>query len=150
MRVTAAATEDAEHVCLVDFGLASSASDDLSISGAGRFIGTACHTAPEQIAGQVVDGRTDGYVLYECLSGRPPFRPGPTRLCSWPTWRRYHPGQAGPLHLLPRIDRCLGSMLSPSNSSCITDLGGTPRPGGGSVVTTNGLLHDRVFEALRR
>jgi Protein kinase domain/Domain of unknown function (DUF4328) len=75
-----AADEDAEHVYLVDFGLARSASDDLSISGAGLFIGTPRYAAPEQVAGQPVDGRTDGYalgcVLYECLTGRPPFPAG--------------------------------------------------------------------------
>jgi histidinol-phosphatase len=32
----------------------------------------------------------------------------------------------------------------------LTDLGGIARPDGGSVVTTNGLLHDRVLAALRR
>jgi serine/threonine-protein kinase len=72
--------EEAEHVYLVDFGLARSASDDLSISGAGLFIGTPRYAAPEQVAGQPVDGRTDGYalgcVLYECLTGRPPFPAG--------------------------------------------------------------------------
>ena len=31
----------------------------------------------------------------------------------------------------------------------LTDLGGTARPDGGSVVTTNALLHDRVLAALR-
>jgi histidinol-phosphatase len=30
-----------------------------------------------------------------------------------------------------------------------TDLGGAARPDGGSAVTTNGLLHDRVLAALR-
>ena len=30
-----------------------------------------------------------------------------------------------------------------------TDLGGTPAPAGGSVVSTNGLLHDRVLTTLR-
>jgi histidinol-phosphatase len=30
-----------------------------------------------------------------------------------------------------------------------TDLGGTPTPAGGSVVSSNGLLHDRVLAALR-
>ena len=72
-----ASDEEAEHVYLVDFGLARSASDDLSISGAGLFVGTPRYAAPEQVAGQPVDGRTDGYalgcVLYECLTGRPPF-----------------------------------------------------------------------------
>jgi hypothetical protein len=75
--VPPASEEEAEHVYLVDFGLARSAGDDLSISGAGLFVGTPRYAAPEQVAGQPVDGRTDGYalgcVLYECLAGHPPF-----------------------------------------------------------------------------
>jgi serine/threonine protein kinase len=72
---------DAEHVYLVDFGLARSDSDDRSIGGGGSFLGTPRYAAPEQAAGGPVDGRTDGYalgcVLYECLTGRPPFPDGP-------------------------------------------------------------------------
>jgi hypothetical protein len=71
---------DAEHVYLVDFGLARADSDDRSITGLGTFLGTPRYAAPEQAAGQAVDGRTDGYalgcVLYECLTGRPPFPGG--------------------------------------------------------------------------
>jgi Protein kinase domain/Domain of unknown function (DUF4328) len=69
--------DETEHVYLVDFGLARSARDDLSVSGAGQFVGTPRYAAPEQVAGEQVDGRTDGYalgcVLYECLTGHPPF-----------------------------------------------------------------------------
>ena len=68
---------DAEHVYLVDFGLARSDSDDRSLGGGGSFLGTPRYAAPEQAAGRPVDGRTDGYalgcVLYECLTGQPPF-----------------------------------------------------------------------------
>src|SRR5215217_447826 len=71
---------DPEHVYLVDFGLARSDSDDRSIGGAGSFLGTPRYAAPEQAAGLPVDGRTDGYalgcVLYECLTGHPPFPGG--------------------------------------------------------------------------
>jgi serine/threonine protein kinase len=71
---------DPEHVYLVDFGLARSDSDDRSIGGAGSFLGTPRYAAPEQAAGRPVDARTDGYalgcVLYECLTGRPPFPGG--------------------------------------------------------------------------
>jgi serine/threonine-protein kinase len=78
--VPPATHEEAEHVYLVDFGLARAANDDLSITGAGLFIGTPRYAAPEQVAGQPVDGRTDGYalgcVLYECLAGHPPFAAG--------------------------------------------------------------------------
>ena len=71
---------DPEHVYLVDFGLARSDSDDRSIGGGGWFLGTPRYAAPEQAAGRPVDGRTDGYalgcVLYECLTGSPPFPDG--------------------------------------------------------------------------
>jgi serine/threonine-protein kinase len=71
---------DPEHVYLVDFGLARSDSDDRSVTGGGSFLGTPRYAAPEQAAGRPVDGRTDGYalgcVLYECLTGRPPFPDG--------------------------------------------------------------------------
>jgi Protein kinase domain/Domain of unknown function (DUF4328) len=71
---------DAEHVYLVDFGLARSDSDDRSLGGGGSFLGTPRYAAPEQAAGRPVDGRTDGYalgcVLYECLTGQPPFPGG--------------------------------------------------------------------------
>ena len=68
---------EAEHVYLVDFGLARSGDPDASLTGGGLFVGTPRYAAPEQAAGEPVDGRTDGYalgcVLYECLTGRPPF-----------------------------------------------------------------------------
>jgi hypothetical protein len=71
---------DAEHAYLVDFGLARADSDDRSIGGGGSFLGTPRYASPEQAAGRPVDGRTDGYalgcVLYECLTGRPPFSGG--------------------------------------------------------------------------
>jgi serine/threonine protein kinase len=71
---------DPEHVYLVDFGLARADSDDRSLGGAGSFLGTPRYAAPEQAAGRPVDGRTDGYalgcVLFECLTGRPPFPGG--------------------------------------------------------------------------
>jgi hypothetical protein len=71
---------DAEHVYLVDFGLARADSDDRSLGGGGSFLGTPRYASPEQAAGRPVDGRTDGYalgcVLYECLTGQPPFPGG--------------------------------------------------------------------------
>ncbi len=68
--------DGSDHVYLADFGLTSTVSDD-SDRDAANLMGTIDYIAPEQIAGEEVDGRADVYslgcVLYECLVGRPPF-----------------------------------------------------------------------------
>jgi tetratricopeptide (TPR) repeat protein len=68
---------DGDRAYLTDFGVVK----ELSANGTtrtGSFIGTIDYCAPEQIEGQEVDGRADVYalacVLYECLTGDPPFR----------------------------------------------------------------------------
>jgi RecA/RadA recombinase len=66
-----------QHCYLSDFGL-SRGPDPESVQAAPTHLsGTVAYTAPEQIAGESVDGRADVYslgcVLYECLSGHPPF-----------------------------------------------------------------------------
>jgi len=65
---------------VTDFGIAramgSTASDNLTKSGA--VMGTATYFSPEQAQGKAVDPRSDlyslGVVLYEMLTGTPPFR----------------------------------------------------------------------------
>jgi YVTN family beta-propeller protein len=67
-----------EHCYLADFGLTKSASDPGGLGDAGQMVGTIDYVAPEQIRGDVVDGRADVYslacLLYECLTGEVPFR----------------------------------------------------------------------------
>ncbi len=67
-----------EHVYLSDFGLTKRASSDSGITGTGQFVGTLDYAAPEQFTGEPLDARTDVYslgcVLYECLTGAPPYR----------------------------------------------------------------------------
>src|SRR5438132_2720628 len=66
------------HVKVTDFGIAratSAAQEDLTQTGA--VMGTATYFSPEQAQGLPVDPRTDlyslGVVLYETVTGQPPF-----------------------------------------------------------------------------
>ena len=73
-----ASPEAADHVYLSDFGLAKHASSVSGLTRTGQFVGTVSYTAPEQVEGKPVDARTDiyalGCVLFEMLTGRPPFK----------------------------------------------------------------------------
>ena len=66
-----------EHALLTDFGVSRNPlKDSAALTVAGDFVGTHFYTAPEQLFGDP-DPRADVYslgcVLYECLTGRPPF-----------------------------------------------------------------------------
>ena len=62
---------------LTDFGIAKIYEDTLQLTGDGMMVGTPTYMAPEQLQGQPVDPRTDiyalGVVLYQALTGEPPF-----------------------------------------------------------------------------
>jgi YVTN family beta-propeller protein len=65
-----------EHVYLADFGLTRELAEQ-GAAGAGRSVGTPAYSPPEQIRGGAVSGSADVYalgcVLFECLTGQPPF-----------------------------------------------------------------------------
>jgi len=67
---------DCPVVKVLDFGIACRA-DSQTSSDEGRVFGTPNYMAPEQIRGASVDERADiyasGAILYELLTGRPPF-----------------------------------------------------------------------------
>lgn len=69
--------EDARlRVRIMDFGLARGATES-RITKTGTIAGTLSYMSPEQVAASGIDQRTDiyslGTVLYECLTGEPPF-----------------------------------------------------------------------------
>jgi Tol biopolymer transport system component len=118
------------QVKVLDFGLAkamesaaaSAASASISptmvspATQAGIILGTAAYMSPEQARGKAVDQRADiwafGCVLFEMLSGRPPFEPGETVsdaiaaiLTREPDWSLLPPGTPPSIRRLLR--RCM-------------------------------------------
>jgi hypothetical protein len=72
-----AGSDGSDHIYLADFGLTMRLADGSGASRDSGLTGSIDYVAPEQIAGDAVDGRADVYslgcVLYECLVGEPPF-----------------------------------------------------------------------------
>jgi|GEM_PF-1645060 len=74
-------TPDNESVKIIDFGIAKitagSETPQVDVTRTGEIVGTPMYMSPEQLLGHKVDGRTDMYslgcIMYETLSGKPPF-----------------------------------------------------------------------------
>ena len=70
------------HAVIADFGIARAidAARDDSLTGSGVALGTTAYMSPEQALGEDVDAASDvwalGCVMYEILSGKPPFGSG--------------------------------------------------------------------------
>ncbi|MBK8134636.1 MAG: protein kinase [Chloroflexi bacterium] len=67
------------HAYLTDFGLAKLIDADAGFTKSGQIMGTPVYMSPEQLKGEALDFRSDVYalgcILYEMLTGTPPFQP---------------------------------------------------------------------------
>ncbi len=96
---------------IMDFGIARSLREE-GLTRAGYAVGTPTYMAPEQVEGKEVDERTDiyslGIVLYEMVTGRPPFR-GDTEFSV--ASKHIHAAPATPASLNPLIPAELSRII---------------------------------------
>jgi len=111
--VLVAQAAGAEHAYLADFGLTKRTGSLSGVTAAGDIVGTLEYVAPEQITGGALDERTDVYslgcVLYESLTGQPPFaRATDVALL----WAHVHEEPEPPSKLRPELPRELDTVLA--------------------------------------
>ncbi|MFF8770559.1 serine/threonine-protein kinase [Kitasatospora sp. NPDC015120] len=110
-------SEHPEHLYLADFGLTKKSLSLSGLTGVGQIVGTLDYAAPEQISGRPLDGRCDQYglgcVVFEMLTGAPPFRRESDLAVLWahvndppPTLREHRPD------LPPAVDAVVSRALA--------------------------------------
>jgi len=97
---------------VMDFGVARLAERTGTLTQAGLMVGTPTYMAPEQLLDEGVDARSDlysmGVVLYECLTGRPPFEArSPISLIT----KILHEAAPPPETLFPEVPQRVSSMV---------------------------------------
>jgi len=93
-----------DHVKVADFGIARAASTEDHLTQTGAVMGTATYFSPEQAQGLPVDQRSDvyslGVVLYEMVTGQPPFvADGPVAVA----YKHVHEDPRLPTDIVPEI-----------------------------------------------
>ena len=108
------------HAYLTDFGVTKQLGGNTTETG--QIVGTLDYVAPEQIRGEDVDARADGYalacVLYECLAGRPPFHRATEAETLWAHMQEPPP----PLPGHPALDRVMVKALAKDPARPARDL----------------------------
>jgi formylglycine-generating enzyme required for sulfatase activity len=100
---------------VTDFGLARQLNADSGRTASGAVLGTPSYMAPEQASGETraagptADVYALGAILYECLTGRPPFR-GATLMATLEQVRHAEP--VAPRQVRPEVPRDLETVCS--------------------------------------
>ncbi|WP_051265236.1 protein kinase domain-containing protein [Nakamurella lactea] len=110
-------------VKVVDFGIArASGRQDATLTVAGEFLGTPSYLSPEQVRGETADARSDLYsaacLLYELLTGRPPF------VGEYPVSVAYQQVHEEPAHAhtaIPALDSVLVKALAKAREDRFQD-----------------------------
>jgi serine/threonine-protein kinase len=72
--------DDSGQPLIADFGLVKRSGEGSSLTASGALLGTPAYMAPEQVSGDEASPAADiyslGAILYQMLTGRPPFRGG--------------------------------------------------------------------------
>jgi ABC-type branched-subunit amino acid transport system substrate-binding protein len=112
--------DESGHAYLTDFGITKQLGGESTDTG--RMVGTLDYLAPEQIRGDPVDGRTDVYalgcLLYECLSGAPPFRRDTEAETLWAHMQQEPPPLKGHAALDPVLRKALAKDPEERYSTC--------------------------------
>jgi len=105
--------DESDHVYLADFGLTRRLEEHAGVTGESRSVGTPAYVAPEQIEAKAVDGRADVYslgcVLFECLTGRPPYVRDSRLQVAWAHLEEDPPNAS---ELNPGLPKALDAVLS--------------------------------------
>jgi sugar lactone lactonase YvrE len=114
---------EGDHAYLSDFGLAKQTRSGSAMTAMGQLVGTVDYLAPEVIEGHATDGRADQYalacLLYECLTGTPPYRRPTEAATLWAHMQDVPPPlPAGCADLTPPIHRALAKSPSDRYPSC--------------------------------
>src|SRR4051794_7406837 len=133
---------------LCDFGLARHEASAESLTGERGLLGTVAYVAPEQIESLSVDHRADVYalgcVLFECLTGEPPF-PRETELAL--LYAHLNERPPAPSLRRPGLPAAFDDLVA---SALDKDPAGRPQTAGGLAAAARKALHGRPARPARR